>query len=356
MEDPRCNLRNQVDYPLEEILFLVISAVVSGIDTWKGVALFGDNKLNWLREYFPYVNGTPVASTLSRLFIQLDNEQFTTCFIDWVTRLGELRKGDLVAIDGKRMRGSYDVSEDKAAIHMVSAFASQQGLCLGQIATQEKSNEITAIPELLELLTLKDCVITIDAMGCQRDISKQILKKEADYILQVKNNQKGLLEQIEKVFEITKPSSSNKSHDLGHGRSEIRTCQVVEDFTFFDDYKDWPGICSLVKIHAERTDKQTGKLESSNRYYISSRTDSAENFNQNIRSHWAIENKLHWVLDVTFNEDRSRKRKGKSAENFGIFTKIAINMLNKVQDKLSKPSKRIQAMLSDQYREKLLGI
>ena len=357
MEDPRCNLRNQVDYPLEEVLFLVVSAVISGMDTWKAITLFGESKLDWLRKYLPYKNGIPVASTLSRLFVQLDNERFADCFIHWVATLSE-RTVDkkVVAIDGKRMRGSYDKQDDKAAIHMVSAFACEQGICLGQLATEEKTNEISVIPELLELLTLKEAIVTIDAMGCQSEISAAILKKEANYILQVKNNQKGLLEQVEKVFSITQVHSQHTQYHVGHGRSEVRTCRVIEDLTFFDDYKDWHGLNTLVEVQAERTDKQTGKSESSRRYYISSFQESAEKFNQHIRSHWAIENKLHWVLDVTFKEDRSRKRKGKSAENFGLINKLAINLLNQNPDKLSKPNKRIKAMLYDQYRETLLQL
>lgn len=356
MEDPRCDLRNQVDYPLNEVLFLVISAVVSGINTWKGVSLFGKNKLDWLRKFFPYENGAPVPSTLGRLFVQLDNEKFAKCFIEWIAALNDLPTGKVIAVDGKRMRGSYDKADQKAAIHMVSAFVSEQGLCLGQLATDEKSNEITAIPELLDMLTLQGCIITTDAMGCQRPISEKILEKEADYILQVKSNQQGLLDQIEKVFKITAPSSCDTQHDMGHGRIETRTCRVIDNLRFFDDYKDWPGLKALVEIKAERIDKQTGKSESSVRYYISSKKDLATAFNKNIRSHWGIENKLHWVLDVNFKEDMSRKRKGKSAENFGVITKIALNLLAQCPDKLSKNSKRIQAMLSDQYRETLLGI
>jgi len=356
MEDPRSNKRNQVDYPLVEILFLVISAVVSGVDEWKYICLFGENKLGWLRKFFPYQNGVPVPSTQGRLFAQLDNQQFNSYFIDWVATLSELTEGKVVAVDGKRMRGSYDKGDKKAAIHMVSAFASHQGVCLGQLATGRKSNEITAIQALLDLLTLEGCIVTIDAMGCQKAISQKILDKQADYTLQVKNNQKGLLEQLEKVFTITQPTSQATQNSLDHGRVETRTCRVIKDLSFFDGYRDWPGIKSLVEVLAHRTDKLTGKTQTSTRYYISSLSQTAGQFNEHIRSHWAIENNLHWVLDVCFKEDDSRKRIGNSAENFNIVSKIAINLLTKHPEKQSKNGKRLKAMLSDKYREELLRI
>lgn len=356
MNDPRCNKRNTVDHPLTEMMFLVISAAVSGIDTWTEIQLFGEEKLEWLRKFFPYENGIPWHGTLGRVFARLDNERFGAYFIEWIESLSKITKGEVIAIDGKRMRGSYDKSDGKSAIHMVSAYASEQCLCLGQMATDQKSNEITAIPKLLDLLTLQDCTITIDAMGCQKDISKQIIDGKADYILAVKENQKGLLEQIEKVFRITQPCSSHTDHELGHGREEIRKCSTITNLDFLDDYKDWPGLKTLIKVDAERRIKNTGKTESSTRYYISSKKATAEVFNGNVRSHWAIENKLHWVLDVTFREDASRKRKGDSAANFALVSKIALALLQKSGDKRSKPQKRLKAALSDSYREKILGI
>ena len=356
MNDPRCNKRNTVDHPLVEMMFLVISAAVSGIDTWTEIQIFGEEKLEWLQKFFPYKNGIPWHGTLGRVFARLDNERFGAYFIEWIESLSKITNGEVIAIDGKRMRGSYDKSDGKSAIHMVSAYASDQCLCLGQIATDQKSNEITAIPKLLELLSLAGSTVTIDAMGCQKDISKKIIERKADYILGVKENQKGLLEQIEKVFKITQACSIHTDHDLGHGREETRKCSTITNLNFFDDYKDWPGLKTLIKVDATRTIKQTGKTENSTRYYISSKTAEADVFNRNVRSHWEIENKLHWVLDVTFGEDASRKRKGNSAENFALVTKIALTLLQKSEDKRSKPSKRLKAALSDAYREKLLGI
>jgi predicted transposase YbfD/YdcC len=338
------------------MIFLVISAVVSGSDSWKDISLFGRTKLDWFRKYFPYEGGTPCSSTLSRLFAQIDSEEFGKYFIEWTGSLHKITKGEVVAIDGKTMRGSHDRSANKAPIHMVSAFVSKQNLCLGQKATDQKSNEITAIPQLLDLLTLDGCTITIDAMGCQREISKKILSKNADYILQVKNNQKGLLEQIEKVFVITELQDNHTSHTLDHGRIEQRTCDTITTLTHFDDYKDWPGINTLIRIRASRINKTSGKQEQSVRYYISSKRSTAQVFNEDVRSHWGIENKLHWSLDVSFKEDQSRKRMGNSAENFGIISKIALTLIKKSTIKLSINSKRFQAALSDPFRESILQI
>ena len=356
MKDPRCNIRNQVDYSLPELMFLVISAVVSGMNTWDEISTFGKHKLDWLRKYFPFKNGSPWPSTLSRLFARLDSKEFGQYFIEWVSQLSKLTDGEIVAIDGKTMRGSADRSDNKVALHMISAFVSHQNVCLGQLATSEKSNEIKAIPKLLDMLTLKGCTVTIDAMGCQKEISEKVLEKQADYILQVKGNQKGLLEQIEKVFQITRPHSADVSHDVGHGRIERRECTVISELSYPDGYQDWPGLKSIIRIRAERTIKNSGEQQHSIRYYISSKITSAKVFNRDIRSHWAIENKLHWSLDVNFKEDDCKKRKGHSAANFGLFNKIALNLLDKHPDKYSRKRRRLRALLSDAFREKLLGI
>jgi predicted transposase YbfD/YdcC len=356
MKDPRCNLRNQVDYCLPELMFLVISAAISGMNTWNDIAMFGEQKQDWLRTYFPFKDKMPWPSTLSRLFARLDSEEFGQYFIDWVASLSKLTQGEVVAFDGKTMRGSYDKTNNKAAIHMVSAFVSHQNICLGQLATEEKSNEITAIPKLLDLLTLEGCTVTTDAMGCQVEISKKILQKKANYILQVKNNQKGLLEQVEKVFEITELDDTNLQYNLDHGRVEQRECAVICNLTHLDGYQNWPGIQTIIRIQSQRIQKRTGEKENSTRYYISSKTGSATNFNQDIRAHWGIENKLHWSLDVSFKEDNSRKRKGHSAANFALFSKIALNLLNNCPTKMSKNRKRLKALLDDNFREKLLAI
>jgi len=360
MEDPRCNIRNQVRHRLDEILFLIISAVVSGANDWNEIAAFGEVKLDWLRKFYPFENQTPCDTTLGRLFAKIDPEVFGFYFGEWIKTLSEVTEGSVVAIDGKTMRSSYKKSDKKSALHIVSAFACEQQLCLGQTAVDEKSNEITAIPELLDLLTLEGCIVTIDAMGCQKAIVKKIRKRKADYVLQVKNNQKVLLEQIEKVFAITSISDNHTSNTLDHGRIEERTCSLITDLQHLDGCEDWQDLTTLVRIQSWRLHKQSGKEEKSTRYYISSRHDSAKAFNTYIRSHWAIENNLHWNLDVIFQEDASRKRIGHSAANFNIISKMAMTMINYDQTrkspsrKLSKKLKRSRAALSDAFRENIL--
>jgi predicted transposase YbfD/YdcC len=238
MKDPRRTSKGHHLYPLEEILFLCISAVISGMDDWTSINMFGHLKLPWLRQYLPYERGIP--------------------------------SHDVIAIDGKTICGSDDKGSGKSALHVVSAYAAGNRLCLGQEAVAEKSNEITAIPALLKLLTVKDCIITIDAMGCQKTIAGTIIEKEADYILMVKDNQQELKEQVEKVFRLNPKTEADVTLDFGHGRIEQRTCQAIDNLTFLDDKEDWPGLKSIAKVISERTDKRSGKKSTETRYYISS--------------------------------------------------------------------------------------
>lgn len=335
-------------------MFLVISAAICEVNQWVEIEEFGKGHLPWLRKFFPFRNGIPSHDTLGRVFAKLNTEAFSDYFSEWVNELREHNSGELIAIDGKRMRGSYDKSAGQSALHIVSAYATRQRLSLQQVATQAKSNEITAIPKLLDLLSIHGCTVSIDAMGCQKEISKKVLGKEADYILSVKGNQKGLLEQVEKVFKITSIASQAEGHQIDHGRFEIRKCSVITDLTHFNDDKDWPGIKSLIRIDASR--KGDLKTEEQIRYYISSKQAEAECFNDHIRSHWAIENKLHWVLDVDFNEDSSRKRKGNSAFNFNLVSKIALGLIEKSDSKLPRSRQRTKAAFDTVFREKLLRI
>ncbi|MFV1977500.1 MAG: ISAs1 family transposase [Candidatus Scalindua sp.] len=354
MTDPRRITKGNFTYPLEEIMLLVISAVIASANTWTGVATFGKEQLGWLRQFSSFTNGTPSHDTLGDLFAVICPEEFNRCFVEWIQSISKIT-GQIIAIDGKRLRGSYDTSGNKSAIHMVTAFASEQGLSLGQLATDQKSNEITAIPKLLDLLAIKGCTVTIDAMGCQKKIAKKIIEKEADYVLAVRENQKDLLEQIKKVFEITAAKSTSTDHDTGHGRVETRTCSVIDDLRFLDiDKKQWKGLKSIVRVESERFFKVNGKSTKEFRYYISSHTNSAEWFNATVRKHWAIENNLHWVLDVVFKEDESRKRAGYSASNFNMISKIAMALIRKNKGKQSLRQKRYKAALSPEFRKKII--
>lgn len=356
MKDPRRTNKGHHLYPLEEILFLCISAVVSGMDDWTSITMFGHLKLTWLRQYLPYKHGIPSHDVLGKVFAVLDPVQFGACFRDWVNSMAEFTGGEVVAIDGKTICGSADKVSGKSALHVVSAYASGNRLCLGQEVVADKSNEITAIPALLRLLTVKDCIITIDAMGCQKAIAETIIGKEADYILMVKDNQQELKEQVEKVFTMNPKTEAELTIDVGHGRIEKRTCQAIDNLIFLDDKEEWPGLKSIAKVISERTDKRSGKQSAETRYYISSLPAKPKIIGNAIRSHWAIENNLHWTLDMVFKEDNSLKKKGNSAINYNIIAKMALNIIEReTESKSSKPQKRKRAALDDEFRSKLIA-
>jgi predicted transposase YbfD/YdcC len=354
LPDPRRTTKGHFHYPLDEILFLVISAVLSGADGWVSINTFGKSRLNWLRQYLPYKNGIPSHDVLGKVFALINPIEFNKCFVDWINSLSKRTDGEVIAIDGKTLCGS--VSAKRTAFHMVSAYATQNRLCLAQQCVDEKSNEITAIPALLDMLAIQSCIVTIDAMGCQQEIAQKILDKKADYILMVKDNQKGLKQQIEKVFSIEKTSHSHEQTDMGHGRVEKRKCDVIHRLDFLDDRAGWPGLQSIVRINSERAEKKTGKITRETRYYISSLSNDAAMFNVKIRQHWAIENNLHWTLDVIFNEDALLMKSGNSAVNFSIVNKMALTLLDREKStKMSKPSKRLTAALDDEYRSLVLN-
>lgn len=356
LEDPRRINKGNYFYPLLEIVFLTISAVISGADSWTMVQQFGESKEEWLRKYFPFENGVPSHDVIGKFFARLDHKTFSNCFTNWISSITSFTKGEVVAIDGKTICNSKNNTTGKTAIHMVSAFAAENGLCLGQEVVHEKSNEITAIPKLLDLLEIKGCLVTIDAMGCQKDIAERVIENGADYMLMVKDNQKELKEQVEKLFNRAQPEETDLQVDAGHGRVESRSCQAISNLQFLDDKEQWPGIKTIVRIISERHDKQTGETALQQRYYISSMEANAPLMNRAVRQHWSIENKLHWSLDVFFKEDASLKKKGNSAINFNIILKLALAMLEKEKSKkLSKPVKRLTAALDDNYRDKIIN-
>lgn len=355
LEEPRRTSKGRFFYPLEEILFLSISAVVSGSDSWTTICTFGEIKLDWLRKFYPFKYGIPSHDVLGKVFARLDDKEFAKCFSNWVNSISELTKGEVVAVDGKTVRRSGDGPLGKSPLHVVSAYASGNRVCLGQEAVSEKSNEITAIPELLKVLDIKGCTVTIDAMGCQKKIAKQVLDSGADYILMVKDNQKELKEQVERLFTTT-AAVRDKQYDVGHGRVETRVCEVIDDLRFLDVSEEWHGLKSAVKVQSERYDKKTGKTSHQHRYYISSLPVDAKYINNAVRKHWAIENNLHWSLDVIFKEDESLKKKGNSALNYGLMAKMALVLIEKeTTPKMSKPNKRYRAALDDDFRAKILN-
>jgi predicted transposase YbfD/YdcC len=365
LKDPRIE-RSKV-YALNEIIFLTISAVISDCNGWDEIEDFGIDKLQWLRKYLPYQYGIPSHDTINRVMSLVDKRVFEKAFHDWSTLGIELPTGTVINLDGKTMRGSANKAEQqiahidggKSAKHIVHAWCGELRLCLGQHEIDEKSNEIKAIPQLLDLLEISGCIITIDAMGCQKAITEQIVEKGANFVIGVKDNQPNLRKAIEATFEriggerLAELSSTeeNKSHN----RVESRTCVVV-------DYKElpeetrllWPAIKSIVKIISIRKLKGSEE-EFESRYYISSCSVDAAQMGKYIRQHWSVENSLHWVLDVSFHEDRSKKQANNAASNYSIILKMAMNLLNQVDGKkISMTGKRKKCARSDEYREKAL--
>jgi predicted transposase YbfD/YdcC len=366
VQDPRIDRKKL--YPLIEVLFLTTSAVLSGFEDWDEIVDFGEEKLAWLRKYLPYENEIPSHDTINRVVSLIDYRLFEECFLNWATMSIELPQGTVISIDGKKLRGSATKKEQqtphsqggKSAIHLVHAWCHELQLCLAQYKTDSKSNEITAIPVILDFLEISGCIITLDAMGCQKTIAEKIITKQADYIMGLKDNQAALSLATFTAFQAhDKQAENNKAHqkDKNHGREESRTCRVLpaELLPDWAQAPDWKGLKSVIEIQSQRTILSTGLVENETRYYISSLEVNPAMFNRLIRAHWNVENQLHWSLDVLFGEDQSRKRIRNAAQNFSTIRKIALNLLKSQSEKISINRKRNKCALSDQYREKTLG-
>lgn len=352
MKDPRIDRKKL--HQLEDIVFITIAATLSGAESWNEIELFGNQKKQWLSGFLALPNGIPSHDTFNRFFGMLDPIEFESCFSEWVNSLAKVYSGDIVSIDGKTIRGSRGKGVHSAA-HLVSAWSKNNQVVLGQIQVDQKSNEITAIPVLLDKLLLEGTIITIDAMGCQKEIAKKIRSKRADYVLAVKENQGDLLEDILDSFKMLPANQTVSDIDFGHGRIETRTCSVISDLSLIEKPHLWKSFSSMVRIKSQRYIKSTGVTQSQTRYYISSLEANAEVFQQAIRSHWSIENNLHWSLDVVFNEDGNRKRARNAAFNFSLINRIALNIIKKDQTKLSMKAKRLLAGWNNEYLLSLLG-
>ena len=361
LQDPRVERTKK--YPLIELIFLIISATISGCEGWKPIRDFGMLKLDWLRQFFPYEEGIPVDDTIARVMRKLDNKQFASCFMRWIQGVSKLTDGDLIAIDGKTLRGSHNSKMEKSPIHMVSAWSGVNGVVLGQEKTSAKSNEITAIPELLQNLAIKGCIVSIDAMGCQKNIAEQILKQKGDYLLALKGNQGHFHEEVNLFFSTANQEDfKHVEYDFyqdvnaGHGRIETRRAYVID----YSKHKKsipsralWKGLNKLVMVESERTGSNLNTKD--RRFYITSADASAQTLLEASRKHWAIENTLHWTLDVTFREDDSRIRTESSPENYAIFRHIALNIIKKnTSTEASVKRKRHMAALDDKFRTTLI--
>ncbi len=364
IEDPR--LDRHKEHSLLDIIGLTIIGTLSGADNWVAIEEFGKAKADFLQGLLPLPNGIPSHDTLGRVFSILSAEELEKGFASWISSISQATQGQVVAIDGKRLRGSYDKGSNKAAIHMVSAWATVNQISLGQLKVDDKSNEITAIPELLGMLEIAGCIITIDAMGTQKEIAQQIRAHQADYVLALKSNQGELYEEVKATFEHlinTRFCQQDQQWDKGHGRIESRKCYVLDlqapdfDWILSQDLEQWKDIASLVMIQATRW--QGDQQQTQNRYYISSlstQSKDAQAFNHIIRTHWAIENQLHWTLDVVFKEDASRVRTGYADQNLSVIRRMALNLLKRDKSlKVGIQNKRMRAAWDNQYLIKILN-
>lgn len=351
----------KIEHPLVDIIILCICGVVSGADGWSDIEEFGKTHKNWLQSKGLLPNGIPVDDTIARVMSSLNPKEFQSSFIRWMNNLTEVTQGEVIAIDGKTLRHSFDKKSRKSAIHMVSAFASGNGVVLGQIKTEEKSNEITAIPALLDLLDIKGSIITIDAMGCQKKITKKVIAAGADYVIAVKGNQKTLFEDIKYFFNTAE--TNNFKHitydyyeeiDKGHGRIEIRRYWITNHLECLAAPKSWTGLQSIGV--AENETIRDGKTTIDRRYFIVSFSADAGVFANAVRRHWSIENSLHWVLDMSFREDECRIRKNHGAEIFSVVRHLALNLLKEEKShQRGIKGKRYKAALDIAYAEKVLS-
>jgi predicted transposase YbfD/YdcC len=357
-------------HSLLDILTIALCAVICGAEGWTDVEAFGHAKLPWLRTFLALPHGIPSHDTFGRVFAALDPAQFQQCFLAWVRAVvaqthGQVSPGQVVALDGKTLRRSHDRTKGKAALHLVSAWATQNRLVLGQVKVEDAANEITALPELIQVLALRGCIVTIDAMGCQTAIAQAIIDQGADYVLALKGNQPALEQAVQAMFAAAQATGFRGiAHDQyttvekGHGRIETRRCWTIsepEHIAYLNEQGRWAGLRSIGMVDAERTIGEATSRE--RRYFISSLAGEARQVGQAVRAHWGIENGLHWVLDIAFGEDDCRVRQGEAAQNFAVLRHVALNLLRAERTAtIGVKAKRLKAGWDEQYLLRVLQL
>jgi predicted transposase YbfD/YdcC len=358
LPDPRVSRTRR--HALPDILVIALCGVICGAEEWVAIERFGNAKLAWFRTFLDLPEGIPSHDTFGRVFAALDPDAFKAAFLAWVRTLATDMPGDVIAIDGKTLRHTFDTAADKAAIHMVSAWASAQGLCLGQVKTDAKSNEITAIPKLLEVLALRGRIVTIDAMGCQTEIARTIHAQGGDYVLSLKGNQGRLHDDIQLFFTDARAHdfrdlahTTAETVDGDHGRIEVRRAWATDAIDWLPDRDRWPGLRTVVLVEAERTVRDRTTREA--RFFLSSLPADAAHLAYVVRSHWAIENSLHWVLDVAMHQDQTRIRTDHAPDNLAVLHHIALNLLKQERtEKLGIKNKRLAAAWDHDYLLRVL--
>ncbi len=360
LTDPR--VQGRCDHQLIDIILIAVCAVLCGAESWSEVEEFGQAKAAWLKQYLDLPNGIPSHDTFSRVFRLLDAGEFQRRFMGWVEQHFHVPRGQVIAVDGKTARGSKDSFGGQDAIHLVSAWASETGILLGQRQIDEKSNEITAVPELLKLLFIKGCIVTVDALNCQKDIARTVIEREADYVFALKANHPQLHQDVIDWFDWARQRdfrdvkhSFHQTVNKGHGRLEIRRCWAIHDPLALESlgyYEGWAGLRTVVMVERQR--HLADQTQTETVYYVSSLPADAQRILNATRAHWSVENTFHWTMDVIFGEDASRVRLDEAPENFAVIRHIALNLLKQHPAKLSLKRKRFRAALNDAFLLELL--